>query len=167
MICYLVRSCQSDMLQYKKLISEHSAFPLVIVQMQQQEAWKQETSDMHKFRRDEISTGSFVCMEENITTIKKLQKKIITKLQEVDITLIRSVSQRRMKMREKEMENDKVVTHHFEEEDMSWKTTMQWCVNSSNKRRTQKDWHQPICTISMLSKHHYAKIWNNKGWKWD
>ena len=77
---------------------------------------------MHKFRRDEIGTGSFVCMEENITTIKKIE--IITKLQEAGITLIRSVLQRRTKMREKEMENDKVVTYHFEEEDMSWKTTM-------------------------------------------
>ena len=40
LICYLVRSCQSDVLQYKKLISEHSVFPLVIVWVQQQEAWK-------------------------------------------------------------------------------------------------------------------------------
>ena len=83
-----------------------------------------ETSDMHKFRRDEISTGSFVHMEENISTIKKLQDEIITKLQEVGITFIRSVSQRQMKTREKEMENDNAVSYHFEEEDMSWKTTV-------------------------------------------
>ena len=84
-----------------------------------------ETSDTHKFRRDEISTGSFACMEENITTIKKLQNEIIKKLQEAGITLIRSVLQSRMKMREKEMENNNVVMYHLEEEDMSWKTTMQ------------------------------------------
>ena len=77
-----------------------------------------ETSDLHKFRRDEIGTGSFVCMEENITTIKKLQNEIITKLQEAGITLIRSVSQRRMKMRKKEVENDDVVTYPLEEEGM-------------------------------------------------
>ena len=76
-----------------------------------------ETSDTHKFRRDEIGTGSFVCMEENITTIKKLQNEIITKLHVVGITLIRSVLQRRTKMRQKEMENN-MVTYHLEEEDM-------------------------------------------------
>ena len=54
-----------------------------------------ETSDTHKFRRDEIGIGSFVCMEENITTIKKLQNEIITELQEMGITLIRSVLQRK------------------------------------------------------------------------
>ena len=42
----------------------------------------------------------------------------------MDITLIRRMLQRRMKMRETEMENNKVVMHHFDEEDMSWKTTM-------------------------------------------
>ena len=52
---------------------------------------------MHKFRRDEMGTGSFVCMEENITTTEKLQNKIITKLQETGITLIRSVLQRKNK----------------------------------------------------------------------
>ena len=57
-------------------------------------------------------------MEEIITTIKKLQNKIISKLQVVGITLIRSMLQRRMKMRQKEMENDNVVTYHLEEEDM-------------------------------------------------
>ena len=40
LIHYLVTSHQSDALQYKKLISEHSAFPLVIVWVWQQEAWK-------------------------------------------------------------------------------------------------------------------------------
>ena len=34
-------------------------------------------------------------MEENITAIMKLQNEIITKLQEMSITLIRSVSQRK------------------------------------------------------------------------
>ena len=63
-------------------------------------------------------------MEENTTTVTKLQNKIITKLQEMDITLMRSVLRMRMKMRGKEMENDIVVTHHLEEEGMSWKTTM-------------------------------------------
>ena len=66
----------------------------------------------------EISTGSFVCMEENITTIKKLQNEIITKLQVVHITLIKSVSQRKTKMRKTEMENENVVTYHLEEEGM-------------------------------------------------
>ena len=70
-----------------------------------------ETSDTHTFRRDKIDTGSFVHMEENITTINKLQNEIITKLQEAGITLIRSVLQRRTKMREKEMENDNVVMY--------------------------------------------------------
>ena len=51
-----------------------------------------ETSDMHKFRGNEIAYGSFVHMEENITTIKKLQNEIITKLQKTGIMLIRSVS---------------------------------------------------------------------------
>ena len=63
-------------------------------------------------------------MEENITTVTKLQNKIITKLQEMDITLMRSVPRRRMKMRGKEMENNIVVTHCLEKEGMSWKTTM-------------------------------------------
>ena len=73
---------------------------------------------MHKFRRDKISNGSFVCMEENIATIGKLQNEIIIKLQVVGITLIRSMLQRRMKIRKKEMKNDNVVTYHLEEEDM-------------------------------------------------
>ena len=73
---------------------------------------------MHKFRRDEIGTGSFVCMEENITTIKKLQNEIITKLQEAGITPIRSVLQRRTKMRKKEVENNNVVMYPLEEEGM-------------------------------------------------
>ena len=72
---------------------------------------------MHKFRRDKIGTGSFVCMEENITTIKKLQNEIITKLQVVGITLIRSMLQRRTKMRKKEMENNNAVLYHL------WKRT--------------------------------------------
>ena len=73
----------------------------------------------------EIGTGSFVHMEENITTtffkiynIKKLQNKIITKLQVASITLIASVLQGETKMRKKEMENDNVVTYHLEEEGM-------------------------------------------------
>ena len=40
LIHYLVRSWQRDVLQYKKLISEHSEFPLVIVWVWQQEALK-------------------------------------------------------------------------------------------------------------------------------
>ena len=63
----------------------------------------------------EIGTGSFVCMEENITTIKKLWNEIITKLQVAGITLIRSVSQKRTKMRKTEMENNNVVTYHLKE----------------------------------------------------
>ena len=59
-----------------------------------------------------IGTGSFVHMEENTTTVTKLQNEIIIKLQEMDITLIRSVPRRRMKMKGKEMENDIVVIHH-------------------------------------------------------
>ena len=55
-------------------------------------------------------------MEENITTIKKLQNEIITKLQEVGITLIRSMLQRRTKMRKKEMENNNLVMYPLEEE---------------------------------------------------
>ena len=50
--------------------------------------------------------------------------KIITKLQEMDITLMRGVLRRRMKMKGKEMEDNIVVTNHLEEEGMSWKTTM-------------------------------------------
>ena len=84
---------------------------------------------MHKFRRGwcnvEISTGSFVHMEENITTtsfkiykIKKLQNEITTKLQVASITLIASVSQGETKMRKKEMENDNVVMYYLEEEGM-------------------------------------------------
>ena len=38
LIRHLVRSCHNNVLQYKKLISEHSVFPLVIVCVQQQEA---------------------------------------------------------------------------------------------------------------------------------
>ena len=63
----------------------------------------------------EIGTGTFECMEENITTIKKLQNEITTKLQVASITLIRSVSQRRTKMRKTERENNNVVTYHLEE----------------------------------------------------
>ena len=63
-------------------------------------------------------------MEENTSTVTKLQNEITTKLQEMDITLMSSVSRQRMKMRGKEMENNIVVTHHHEEEGMSWKTTM-------------------------------------------
>ena len=63
-------------------------------------------------------------MEENTITVTKLQNEIITKLQEMDITLMRSVLRRRTKMKGKEMENDNVVTHHLEEEGMSRKTAM-------------------------------------------
>ena len=62
-------------------------------------------------------------MEENITAITKLQNEIIIKLQEMDIALIRSVPRRKDEDEGEEMENNNLVTHHLEEEGMSWKTT--------------------------------------------
>ena len=81
-----------------------------------------ETSDTPKLRRDrwnvEIGTGTFVHMEENITTIRKLQNEIIAKLQVAGITLIKGMLQRRTKMRKTEMENDNVVMSYLGEEGM-------------------------------------------------
>ena len=115
---------------------------------------------------DEIGTVGFMLMEENTTTVTKLQNKFITKLQEIDITLMGGVPRRRTKIRGKKWKMT-LWSHTIEEEGMSWKTTMWWCVNISNKRRTQKNGHQLISTISRLSMHHHATIWNDKIWKWD
>ena len=68
-----------------------------------------ETSDAQM--QTKIGTDSFVHMEENTTTITKQQDEIITKIQEMDTTLMRSVPRRRMKVKGKEMENNIVVTH--------------------------------------------------------
>ena len=56
----------------------------------------------------EMGTGCFLHMEENITTIKKLQNKIITKLQMAAINLIKEHFTRKDK----------------HEEDRKWKMTM-------------------------------------------
>ena len=56
-----------------------------------------------------------------------------------------------------EMENNNVVTCHLDEEGMSWKTMIQWCANSRDKRKAQKSWYCLIFTTSMLSEYNHAK----------
>ena len=116
-----------------------------------------------------IGVGSFVHMKENTTTVTKSYRIKLLQSYRRWISHSWEVYPEEKKDRDEEEGNGKqqcgIVP--LEEEDMSWKTAMRWCINQSNKRKTQKNWHQTISTISVLNMHHHAPTWNDKRWKWD